>query len=316
MQDISVLVSIIRDFINRRRTLHILTQVRPDWNRLTSSLDVIGDTEMAFDAYLERLHDPATCGELYILLYGVMQALFIQQDAVENMMEALGLKYTLHPTLRDIREARNDSTGHPTKREARKNRAQTSAFISRGTMSRSGFTLMTTYPDRNPTFHNVNVVKLIHDQRDILPAFLQQVIEKLRKEKMDHRAEFKDEKLKRIFPDTLGYFYQKIAESIDGGVPGALGTMHLDYITEMIQKFQQALDKRGLLQAHNMDDLDIVEYPIAELRKYFETPTESKLNAKDANIFLAFIRSQTDSLITFAKEIDEDYSESMEDPTA
>jgi hypothetical protein len=86
MQDISVLVSIIRDFINRRRTLHILTQVRPDWNRLTSSLDVIGDTEMAFDAYLERLHDPATCGELYILLYGVMQALFIQQDAVENMM--------------------------------------------------------------------------------------------------------------------------------------------------------------------------------------------------------------------------------------
>jgi hypothetical protein len=175
---------------------------------------------------------------------------------------------------------------------------------------------MTTYPDRNPTFHNVNVVKLIHDQRDILPAFLQQVIEKLRKEKMDHRAEFKDEKLKRIFPDTLGYFYQKIAESIDGGVPGALGTMHLDYITEMIQKFQQALDKRGLLQAHNMDDLDIVEYPIAELRKYFETPTESKLNAKDANIFLAFIRSQTDSLITFAKEIDEDYSESMEDPTA
>jgi hypothetical protein len=80
MPDISRLVSIIRDFINSRRRLHTLIQVRPDWNRLTSSLDVIGDTEMAFDAYLEHLHDPAESGDLYILLYGVLQALFIQQD--------------------------------------------------------------------------------------------------------------------------------------------------------------------------------------------------------------------------------------------
>ena len=314
MQDISRLTSIIRDFINSRRKQHILIQVRHDWNRLTSSLDVIGDTEMAFDAYIEHLNDPATYGELYILLYGLMQALFIQQDAVKNTMESLGLEYISHPILDDIREARNDSTGHPTKRRSGKN--QTSIFISRATMSRSGFMLMTTYSDRNPTFRHVNVVKLINDQRDILSTFLQQVIEKLRKEEMDHRAEFKDEKLENIFPQTLGYFYEKIAESIDGGMSPAFGATMLGNITDMIQEFKNALDKRGLLQAHNMDDLDIIEYPIAELRKYFETPTESKLNDKDANIFLAFIRSQTDSLITFAREIDEDYSESVENPTA
>ena len=65
-----------------------------------------------------------------------------------------------------------------------------------------------------------------------------------------------------------------------------------------------------------MDNLDIVEYPIAKLRKYCETPEESGLNAKDATIFLAFIRSQTDSLITVAREIDEDYAEGMDNPTA
>ncbi len=224
------------------------------------------------------------------------------------------MEYTSDPILDNIREARNDSIGHPTKRRSGKN--QTSTFISRMTMSRSGFMLMTTYSDRNPAFRHVNIVKLINDQRDILPTFLQQVIEKLRKEEMDHRAEFKDEKLENIFPQTLGYFYQKIAESIDGGMPPAFGATMLGYITDMIQEFKNALNKRGLLQAHNMDDLDIIEYPITELRKYFETPTESKLNDKDANIFLAFIRSQTDSLITFAREIDEDYSESVENPTA
>ena len=30
---------------------------------------------------------------------------------------------------------------------------------------------------------------------------------------------FRDEQLEHIFPHTLGYFYQKIAESIDGGMP-------------------------------------------------------------------------------------------------
>jgi hypothetical protein len=304
----------IRDFINARRTQHILAQARPNWNSLTSSLDVIVDTEMAFDAYLERLQDPATHGELYVLLYGVLQALFIQQDAVENMMESLALEYPPHPILRDIRETRNDSIGHPTKRRSGKH--QTSTFISRMTMSRSGFMLMTTYPDQNPTFRHVNVVTMIDDQRAILPTLLQQVIEKLRKEDMDHRAEFRDEKLEHIFPHTLGYFYQKIAESIDGGLPGTIGTMHLDYITKMIQEFQQALDRRGLLQAHDMEDLDVVMYPIARLRKYFETQEESGLNAKDARIFLAFIRSRTDGLIQFAKELDEEYSEDEENPTA
>jgi hypothetical protein len=126
---------------------------------------------------------------------------------------------------------------------------------------------------------------------------------------------FRDEQLEHIFPHTLGYFYQKIAESIDGGMPGTIGTMHLDYITEMIQEFQRALDRRGLLQAHDTDDLAIVAYPIARLRKYFETPEESGLNAKGANILLAFIRSQAGGLIQFARELDEDYSEGVENPT-
>jgi hypothetical protein len=64
MPDISRLASLIRDSITSRRRVQALIQVRPDWNRLTSALEVIGDTEMAFDAYLEHLHDPAESGDL------------------------------------------------------------------------------------------------------------------------------------------------------------------------------------------------------------------------------------------------------------
>lgn len=71
---------------------------------LCSSLDVIADTELAFDAYLENLHSPATTGEFYTLLYGIMQALFIQQDAVKHVIEALALEPVPNPVLNAIRE--------------------------------------------------------------------------------------------------------------------------------------------------------------------------------------------------------------------
>ena len=67
MQEIARLATTIRDFHQRpENTAYSRSKARPDWNSLTSSLDVIGDTEMAFDAYLKHLDDPATEGELYI----------------------------------------------------------------------------------------------------------------------------------------------------------------------------------------------------------------------------------------------------------
>ena len=118
---------------------------------------------------------------------------------------------------------------------------------------------------------------------------------------MDHRAEFKDEKLELVFQQTLGYYYEKIAEASHGGRPPALGASMLGYITDMMEGFESALDKRGIRQARNMEDFDFIEYPIGELRKYFEAPTESKLNDKHASIFLTFIQGQTDWLVRFAE---------------
>ena len=135
----------VRGFINRARKQHALLKEAAAWNQLCSSLDVIGDTELAFDAYGAA---PATddAGATYIMVYGVLQALVLQQDAVLHLAEALGLKYELDPLLKEVREVRNASVGHPTKRLGRA-RAH---FISRVSMTKSGFQLMTVYPYHGP----------------------------------------------------------------------------------------------------------------------------------------------------------------------
>jgi hypothetical protein len=306
MQRISELESQIRDFINRPRKQQSLFRDLADWNKLCSSLDVIGDTELALEAYLENIRAPAADGELYLILYGVLQILFVQQDAVKHLAEALGLQYTSDPLLREIRKVRHDSVGHPTERGHGKGR--TFNFITRISMSRGGFTLMTTYPDRDSTFFQVDVPQLISTQRSILRRVLIEVIDKLKEEEMEHRERFRDEKLVDVFPPTLNYYYEKIAETIHGGAPVEFGAGIVGLVIGVVSDFKNALDTRGILDAYNVSyDLELVEYPLAELRRYFDSPDESKLNERDAYIFLVFIRHQIDSLIRFATELDEEY---------
>ena len=76
----------IRSFItHHRRPAALLTSVA-DWNTLCSSLDVIRDTELAFDAYSD-CSAVSDVGRRYLLVYGVLQGLLIQQDAVKKVCE-------------------------------------------------------------------------------------------------------------------------------------------------------------------------------------------------------------------------------------
>ena len=100
----------IRGFINDRRKQHALPQDTAAWNLLCSCLDTIGDTELAVDAY-NTSSTPSSEGEVYLVVYGALQALFIQQDAVENLCQALGIAYDLDPLLKDIREIRMSGLG-------------------------------------------------------------------------------------------------------------------------------------------------------------------------------------------------------------
>ena len=86
---------------------------RANFNEACSALDVIGDTELALQEF--KLKN-CFMGISYILAYGVLQTIFLQQDAIKHLALSLKLPFQLPPELREIRELRNDATGHPTKR--------------------------------------------------------------------------------------------------------------------------------------------------------------------------------------------------------
>jgi hypothetical protein len=319
MTPIHDLESQIRDFINEPRRQTSLIREKAVWGMLCSSLDVIGDTELAMEAYLKGGDNESkdgrkpdfliASGNLYITLYGILQIIFVQQDAVKHLAEALGFDYARDPRLKTIREVRNDAIGHPTKR----GKAEAFNFISRITLSRGGCQLLTMRADGTTEFRDIDVPSMIAEQRLAVATALAGILEKLREDEMAHRKKFAGSKLADAFPSTLGYYHEKISDTIDGGMPGAFGASILESVAGYVAKFKEGLAERGSLDAYDAVtyEFDLLEYPIAELHKYFTNPQESKLNAKDALIFHHFIRSRIKTLIDMAKEIDQEYEQEV-----
>lgn len=307
----------IRDFINAPRRQAALIKERAVWGMLCSSLDVIGDAEVAMVAYLnggstESEHSAKTdhlteTGNLYISLYGILQIAFVQQDAVKHLAEALKFDYAHDPRLKAIREVRNDAIGHPTKR----GNAEAFNFISRMSLSRGGCQMLTMRADGTNAFKDIDVISMIAEQRDAVSTALSGMLTKLKEDEMAHRKKFAGNKLAAAFPATLGYYHEKISETIDGRMPGSFGAGLLEQIAGYVATFKEELAKRDSLDAYEAItyEFELLEYPIAELFKFFSTPQESKLNEKDAMIFHHFIRSHIKNLIVMAKEIDQEYEQ-------
>lgn len=307
MKTIAELEREIRDFINNPRKQFALLQHTAAWNMLCSCLDFIGDTELALTAYA-RASEPEEDGAKYLFVYGVLQTLFLQQDAVCNLCEALELDYKPDPTLDKIREIRNDSIGHPTKRGCGQGRAFN--FVSRSGLSKSGFQLMTTYPAKQPPLLRcINIPSLIEAQQEILYKVLTAVLEKLKKEEGEHRSMFKSERLQDSFPSVLNYYFEKLYESIHGSKPVEFGSMHAKLIAEAVESFKNQMERRSILKVYETVTylLDLLEYPIEQLSLYFTDRSSSSLNSKSAYVFAFFIEKHVEELKSIAEELDKKY---------
>ncbi|PHS32655.1 MAG: hypothetical protein COA95_02575 [Methylophaga sp.] len=105
--NISKLEGKIRDFINSPRRQSTLLGKREGWNKLCSSLDLIGDTELAIAAYPSMCKTEGDDGASYLIVYGILQTLLLQQDAAKHIANVLDIGITLPKELQQIRMIRN-----------------------------------------------------------------------------------------------------------------------------------------------------------------------------------------------------------------
>lgn len=295
----------IRDFINSGRRHSNLLRDSATWNKLCSSLDLIGDTQIAIDAY-PQLFSVKEQGVSYLIVYGILQTLLLQQDAAKHIGDALNIKVMLPKDLQEIRVIRNNAAGHPSYQ--RENGLSKSSFIARMSISSTGFELMTVYSgDKDYEMRHVAIPSLIEKQQVYLGEILSKVIAELEKQEMEHRAMHKDKKLVDIFPPTISYHFSKIYEATYSRDSFFLGTPNLAIIAKCVESFKDELSIRDEWGVYESIDYhyELIDYPLKRLESYFKG--DDSINEKDTYIYASFLSDQLKSIQEIAKELDEEY---------
>lgn len=156
---------------------------RDNWDRICSSSDVINDTLQAIGSYVKSDYPNKNVGLRYLYVYGLLQALYLQQDAVECLFgtlrkcypESLKFSYERSDDLKEIRQLRNETTGHPT--EARNG---VFTYINRVSLSKWHFGKLCSSKSVGNEFSSVDLFSVLKKQTLAIESDLRILVEKTR----------------------------------------------------------------------------------------------------------------------------------------
>jgi hypothetical protein len=256
------LIKKIRSYINRIENQNLLMQNINVWHQLCVSLDTIEDSMWAIQYYIDSEYPQNFKGK-YLYTYGLLQAIFMQQDALSHINLSLFDKTINYknefPELFKIREIRNDVVGHPTQR----NRENKKIFIniSQISMTKHSFEYMVSHEGKNE-FKSVDVVELINIQNHFINDILKRIVDRQNKEFEEYINMHRDKKLEDIFKG-LHYKKEKILIPSYGHIN--MKITYLDSIKQMIEECKSELNNRYV----SWEEVDFYNYIIKDIDEMF-----------------------------------------------
>ena len=307
----------IRDFINNstiKKTKLFAQKEEGYWNQLFSALDTIGDTSIAIGSF-NSISESDFKTNQYLNVYGLLQALFLQQDAVSHLKEALfqaPISWKDYPMLNEIRQLRNETVGHPTKRQRKGRKSSyekdevSFSAIDRSTISKNGFGYFL-YSSFGTDRKKVVFEDILSIQDAELGAELTNILRELKNEERGHKEKFIT-KLSDLFSENSLYDLSLIYGASDGD---SLGWPSFDYYKEIYKKIRMGIEER-------YGELDkILRIPgtvlvIKKLAHIFDRIESYKNNAEkdneiDLEIYVDSLKNNMEELKIHLKEIDEEF---------
>ncbi|MEG3657312.1 hypothetical protein V5097_07855 [Arenibacter palladensis] len=301
---IIALIENIREICNHPWKKELIFEDQVKWNKLWTSLDTIDDTQRAINTYL-NLPEFRNSTEGYLYVYGVMQALNIQQDSLNNLLYALFSKKINwekeYPKLYEIREHRNNSVGHPT------NRGNDKSFhlIGRMSLSKESFTLSSYFPKtgKQSKFEEINILKCIEIQANLIPNVLKETMIALEKEFIVHKEKFKDDRLSDLIPSTIDYHFQKLYDSRISMV-----SINFELIKESYYRLMTGIKSR-YYSVSALSGVEIasnkIDYLLDRLNKdLIDDPVDDEIQT---SIFIEALKKYFKELQEMVAEIDKDF---------
>ena len=298
-------VSSVRDYINNPWALESFLADKVRWNMICTSMDVIQDTQLAIEFYKKLSPFDAHSGG-YLYIYGLLQAFFTQQDALNHLTagvsrSSIDLK-NQYPALHRIRELRNDAIGHPTNR----GNGTSFHFIAQFSIRKDGFEMSSYFPKRSEsTVTTIDLGECIVDQERFAVQILDDVIDWLDSEWNTHKSKFMSNKLSDLIPPGHGYSISKLYEGVRNDYP--LFQMNLEILRDSFELIVTGIIERyGTLKASNLEhEIVIIRHIFGRLYGWIES--KQYVGNMDAEVFVASLDSELRELYKYSVEIDKSF---------
>jgi len=299
----------IRDLINEPRKQYLLTQDKEGWQKLSCSLDVVDYTQLAINFYLDS-EFPEPSGGKFLFSYGLLQSLYVQQDAIKNICEVFGLKINYkkdYPILKDIREKRNDLVGHPTNRNDK-----SVHYLTPDYLTKTEFRVHSVYSGKKYKMQKIDIEKIIENQETLIVDIIEKLENKILKEIKAHKKKFINSKMSDIFTRFTHYQISKLHDAFyENSVPQDIDTAKhfLESIEEQIEVFKKEIKKRY----ESLEAVPLVEIEYEEIESILKFIKDNLEGRRDEDINLVnpvidTLKNKICSLIKICKDIDSDFS--------
>ena len=319
-------ISKIRELINKPILNSLLSKDHKKWNLMCGSLDAIESAQSAVDSYNCLNKDNIKDIGQNLIIYGLFQALYVQQDSVLNLCKSIGIPLpeekdikNKYPELYKVRQLRNKGIGHPTPNKRDK------AKSTHGMLIDNDFIELHSYTETGEfSFAKYKIPDCIEKQNLSLCGILQKVIKEFGSMEKEHKDKYKQNKLRDCFPVDPQYCFEKIFQAINliethrGAVPEGLKSRisfalsNTKDLIEAVKRFDGEITKRGLQN----DDNDIIivrleiehsKYPLERLKEYFGPGSKNSINSRDARAYADSAREHILDLIKHTENLDDEY---------
>ncbi|MBR5318435.1 MAG: hypothetical protein IKU46_02425 [Peptococcaceae bacterium] len=299
-QELFDLVKKIRLHINNIHKQAALMEKLEKWFRITSALDVVEDTACAIGFYQEQPY-PSELGGQYLYTYGVLQALFMQQDAVESINAVLRNTKSIdwktdYPDAYKVREFRNDVVGHPTNRSEK-----WFMHLAQISLQKESFWYSKASTKTEESKHiSVDVLKAINDVQKCNKEVLEKVVEEMDRDFKAYIEKHKDRKMTEIF-DSLDYAIQNIVEN----------SHSKDHYYNRTKQMVKECEEELVLRYGAVENVDPYNYLLKEIHEIYKLLDEglskvpSDFSGGIEKYLLQCLFYKLDELKDYCKETDE-----------
>lgn len=304
------LIKKLRNHINRTEKQAELLTNRKKWLQVTSALDVLEDTSWAIEYYVEQDYPDDMKGK-YLYTYGVLQALFVQQDAINSINQALFDEVInfkeKYPEIYNVREMRDDVVGHPTSR-----RNKQFIHLAQCSMSKEGFYYIKNDSETEDfEVITVSVTDAIGDVANNINSILQKAVDDLDSEFQEYIDKHKDRKMKEIF-SQLGYAKAKV-----------LNKEHMsDWGYEATKNMVKRCEEELVLRYGSVDAFDTYKFLLDEIHEIYDLlendisdiSSENRDNIEKYLLQILFVKLE--DLESYCEETDEYFENRVEEPVS